>query len=75
MRSGISAKNTIVSPQFHAGGRYEPFQVPVQEIENKTKLNFGVLRQYDPLENGANESFFESGTGAVPIKSLDNIIM
>jgi endonuclease G len=56
-------------------GPYEPFQVTVQEIENKTKLNFGVLRQYDPLENDTNESFFESGTGAVPIKKLENIIM
>lgn len=56
-------------------GPYEPFQVPVREIENKTKLNFGALRQFDPLENDANESFFESGTGAVAIKNLESIIM
>lgn len=56
-------------------GPYEPFQVPVREIEAKTKLNFGVLRQFDPLEQGANESFFESGTEAVPIRNLESIVM
>ena len=56
-------------------GPYEPFQVPVGEIENKTKLNFGKLRQFDPLENDTNENFFESGTGAVAIRNLESIIM
>ena len=56
-------------------GPYGPFQVPVREIENKTKLDFGKLRQFDPLENDTNESFMESGTGAVPIRNLESIIM
>ena len=56
-------------------GPYEPFQVPVREIETKTKLNFSGLRRFDPLEEGANESFFESGTEAVAIRNLESIIM
>lgn len=55
-------------------GPYRPFQVRVREIENKTKLDFGNLRNFDPLEGEGNESFFESGTDAVPIESLENIV-
>ena len=56
-------------------GPYEPFQVKISELEAKTKLNFGSLRNFDPLESNLNESFFEADTEAVPIRSLESIIM
>jgi len=55
-------------------GPYEPFQVKITELEAKTKLNFGNLRNFDPLENNVNESLFEADTEAVPITSLESII-
>lgn len=55
-------------------GPYEPFQVKITELEAKTKLNFGNLRNFDPLENNLNESLFEADTEAVPITSLESII-
>jgi endonuclease G, mitochondrial len=55
-------------------GPYEPFQVPVREIESKTKLDFGKLRDFDPLEYDENESFMEAAIGAVRITSSRNIV-
>ncbi|HEY0764466.1 MAG TPA: DNA/RNA non-specific endonuclease [Pyrinomonadaceae bacterium] len=55
-------------------GPYEPFQVKITELEAKTKLNFGNLRNFDPLENNLNESLFEADTEAVPITSLESIV-
>jgi endonuclease G len=55
-------------------GPYEPFQVPVREIEAKTKLDFGNLRNYDPLENEVSESHFEAGTDFVSLARLNDII-
>lgn len=56
-------------------GPYEPFQVTVREIESKTKLDFGKLRDYDPLEHDENEHFMESTTGAVRITSSRDIVL
>lgn len=55
-------------------GPYQPFQVKVRDIEDKTKLDFGKLRELDPLEDEENESFFESGTEAVPLGSRRDIV-
>jgi endonuclease G len=55
-------------------GPYKPFQVRIRDLESKTKLDFGDLRNHDPLENQANESFFESGTEVVPVENLENIV-
>jgi endonuclease G, mitochondrial len=56
-------------------GPYGPFQVRVREIEDKTKLDFGKLRTFDPLEQEENEGFFETGTQAVPLRRLEDIIV
>lgn len=55
-------------------GPYKPFQVRIRDLENKTKLDFGDLRNHDPLENQANESFFEAGTEVVPLDQLESIV-
>jgi endonuclease G, mitochondrial len=61
-------------PEEFEVGPYEPFQVPVREIESKTKLDFGELREYDPLEHDENERFLEAATGAVRIASPTDIV-
>jgi endonuclease G len=55
-------------------GPYGPYQVTVREIENRTKLDFGDLRNFDPLENDENEHFMESATGAVQITNPQDIV-
>jgi endonuclease G len=55
-------------------GPYEPFQVRVTALDNKTKLDFGDLRTFDPLRGEENENFFEANTEAVPLKNLNDII-
>jgi endonuclease G, mitochondrial len=56
-------------------GPYRPFQVTISELESRTKLKFGPLRQYDPLESGEQERFFESDLDAVAIESLEDVIV
>lgn len=55
-------------------GPYKPFQVRIRDLESKTKLDFGDLKDHDPLENQANESFFEAGTEVVPLDQLESIV-
>jgi endonuclease G, mitochondrial len=43
-------KNLIEDLEF-AYGEYKTYQVPVIKIEALTKLDFGILRHYDPLAN------------------------
>ncbi|HUT36214.1 MAG TPA: DNA/RNA non-specific endonuclease [Planctomycetota bacterium] len=54
---------------------YRPFQVKVRDLEAATKLDFGPLRQYDPLEDPAHEGFLEAGVEAVPLETLDDIAL
>jgi endonuclease G len=54
---------------------YKPFQVRVTDLESKTKLDFGKFRKWDSLPDDADESLFESGTEAISIKSLDDVIL
>jgi endonuclease G len=61
-------------PEDFQIGPYRPFQVKVGDIETMTKLDFGDLRDLDPLESPENESFFESGTEAVPLASASDIV-
>ncbi|GAA4450888.1 DNA/RNA non-specific endonuclease [Nibrella saemangeumensis] len=56
-------------------GEYKPFQVKIRELESRTKLDFGLLRTFDPLNNELTERFFESGTEAIPLESLDDMIL
>ena len=58
-----------------AVGPYRPYQVKVREIEARTKLDFGDLRSVDPLERGQHEAAFESGSDAVALTSLGDIII
>ncbi len=56
-------------------GPYEVYQVKVREIELKTKLDFGELRTFDPLEDTTNEAFFEAATEALVVADLRGIVL
>jgi endonuclease G, mitochondrial len=42
-------KNLLPELEF-AYGQYKTYQIPVAKIESLTKLNFGELRNFDPME-------------------------
>jgi len=56
-------------------GPYEVYQVKVRELEAKTKLDFGELRDFDPLEDSTNEAFFEAATEALVVGDLRSIVL
>ena len=56
-------------------GPYDVYQVKVRELEMKTKLDFGDLRTFDPLEDSTNEAFFESATEALVVSDLRSIVL
>jgi endonuclease G, mitochondrial len=56
-------------------GPYEVYQVKVRELELKTKLDFGELRTFDPLEDTTNEAFFEAATEALVVADLRGIVL
>ena len=56
-------------------GPYKPFQVKIQEIETRTKLDFGDLTKVDPLERPGAQEAFEAGTEAVTLESLDDVVL
>ena len=51
-------------------GQYKVYQVKIAKVEAVTKLDFGHLREFDPLAN-TNESAF--GEAAFEISALENI--
>ena len=53
-------KNLIENLEF-AYGEYKTYQVPVEQIEDLTGLDFGNLRDYDPLKK--NEALYDSVAG------------
>ncbi len=57
-----------------AVGPYRPFQVRVQRIEARTKLDFAYLRDADPLEQGAFESHSAPGSNSILLTSIDDIV-
>lgn len=54
---------------------FRTFQIPVRDLESLTLLDFGNLRDHDPLEDGTNESYLESGAEFVALESLDALIL
>lgn len=56
-------------------GPYDVYQVKVRELEAKTKLDFGDLRTFDPLEESTNEAFFEAATEALVVSDLRSIVL
>jgi hypothetical protein len=49
--------------------------VKVRELELKTKLDFGELHTFDPLEDTTNEAFFEAATEALVVADLRGIVL
>lgn len=55
-------------------GPYRPFQIRIRDIEKRTPLSFGKLRESDPLENAAFESTTPGGTATIALGALDDIV-
>lgn len=53
-------KNLITNLEF-AYGEYQTYQVPVAQIEELTGMDFGRLRQHDPLEGVEAAAFIVDG--------------
>jgi endonuclease G len=62
-------KNLIADLEF-AYGAYKTYQVPVALIEELSGLNFGALRQYDPLAASGEE---EAASVGLVIENLEDI--
>lgn len=62
-------KNLIEDLEF-AFGEYKTYQVSIRQIEALTGLDFGNLRDYDPISN--NEEGFNAVTGRI-VESLEDI--
>ncbi len=73
MLSQASLIKTLPTEEFEVGP-YENYQVRVSEIEAKTKLDFGSLRQHDPLEQ-ADEGLFESADGILPLRDFRDMLL
>lgn len=61
-------------------GEYRPFQVKVRDLETRTKLTFGNLRDHDALEEDGNEgafaeSFADAGVEVVPLRGLGDVVL
>ncbi len=56
-------------------GEYRPFQIKIRELESRTKLDFGKLRTFDPLENDESEASFETDTEIVSLLRLSDIVV
>jgi endonuclease G len=55
---------------------YQPFQVKVATLEQRTHLDFGELVDADVLATPGHESFLEATTGsAMPINRLQDILL
>jgi endonuclease G len=56
-------------------GPYRPYQVTIRELEARTKLAFRALQGADPLDDDGTHPAFESGSDAVPLDSVADIIL
>jgi endonuclease G, mitochondrial len=56
-------------------GEYDVFQVKVREVEHRTKLDFGELSGFDPLESPGMEERFEASSEAVPLRDLADMVL
>jgi endonuclease G len=52
-------------------GPYGVYQVRLSDLEKKTKLDFGALKNFEPFE--ANELLLEAAVEAAPLQSLSEV--
>jgi endonuclease G len=45
----IISQSDLISDLEFAFGKFRTYQVPIADIENRTGMTFGNLRDYDPL--------------------------
>ncbi|WFF73420.1 DNA/RNA non-specific endonuclease [Proteiniclasticum sp. QWL-01] len=57
-------KNLITDLEF-AYGEYETYQVPITQIESLTGLDFGTLRDHDPIQGLEASAFRVEGPGSL----------
>jgi endonuclease G, mitochondrial len=65
----------FVERDFEPGEKFEAFQVLVADIEKLTGLDFGKVRSFDMLAENADELFTEGEEAAMPLTSLDDIVV
>jgi endonuclease G len=53
-------------------GPYRPFQITIRDVEARTKLEFGKLREADPLDRAGLEA--KPGARAFALNTLDAIV-
>jgi endonuclease G len=58
-----------LAPEDFSYGEYETFQVPVTRVEDATVLDFGSLRDHDPLQR------LEAAVPAKKIQKLSEIVL
>ncbi|MBN1266025.1 MAG: DNA/RNA non-specific endonuclease, partial [Anaerolineales bacterium] len=61
-----SQRDLISDLEVEAYGQYKTYQVPIADIEGLTGLDFGALRQHDPLRPGELEA-------AAPIRLIGGV--
>jgi endonuclease G len=72
----LSQKSLIegleVEPTKFSYGAYRTYQVPVRRIEQLTRLSFGRLRDFDPLDQEEEEA---AVAVANPVERYDEIVL
>jgi endonuclease G len=56
-------------------GEYKTVQVRIKDVEVKTHLDFGAIRQWDVIERDGTEERFTGAIPAVIIESVDDVVM
>ncbi|HET8772951.1 MAG TPA: DNA/RNA non-specific endonuclease [Thermoanaerobaculia bacterium] len=56
-------------------GPFKVFQVPIAEIEQKTQLDFGALKDIDTKKRRGGEEGLEAAFGPAEITSLDQVVL
>jgi endonuclease G len=56
-------------------GEYKAVQVRVKDVEVKTHLNFGAIRDWDVMERDGTEERFTKGIPAVVLESVADVVL
>jgi endonuclease G len=73
IREMMAARGRTEAVEGFAFGAWRTFQVRVRDVEARTGIDFGPLREADPLERAAHAE--AAASGAIPIDRLEAIIL
>lgn len=67
----------VLAEEEFVYGDFQTFQVPISYLEAQTKLNFGKLRNFDPMKNRNFQEFFSESFGIPgrPYTSFDQLVL